>query len=585
MRSFQKRGVLLTACAVTLLLAGAAWLYASGLRVVHPVTTVAPGRHALGHAKRLVVFVPGTGGRVASYRLTMNQLLAEPKLVGSDLLLFDHKIVRLTPGHADDFATRLRAEIDAQWIRAGGYDDIILAGGSLGSLLVRQAYLASAGADPRQPRTVPWSDRVSRIVLMPGIGRGINIENEGRWKWVLRICRYIPLLRSSLIYEQLRGADFVTAVRIGWIRHFAAMYTNYDRDSSSLRPPTVVQLLGTEDDYVSRDDNIDFDQFRNAFHIDVPGARHETVFRLEPGPDSLLRYALFREAFTSTAPAHALAHRESRDSVKRVIFLLHGIRSSREDWVRTLAPVLRTRIPDAEVVESSYGQISMLGFALPNVRRRERRWFQDQYTEYLARHPFAKLDVIAHSNGTYLLGQSLERIPVMRFDRLALLASVLPADYEWRQRHALGQVQTVRSDRAADDWIVALLANGLRGIGMLDVGTSGWLGFNDAGDFLLEPPSLPGGHVASLAPANLAGVVDFIATGRISAAELRPSARPTMGLRWASGVAPWFTFSILVVSVMLLIKWVRNATGVSRRSRASAIVVVMFVLAILLDVL
>jgi len=141
-RSFQKRGVLLTACAVTLLLAGAAWLYASGLRVVHPVTTVAPGRHALGHAKRLVV--------------------------------------RLTPGHADDFATRLRAEIDAQWIRAGGYDDIILAGGSLGSLLVRQAYLASAGADPRQPRTVPWSDRVSRIVLMPGIGRGINIENEGR---------------------------------------------------------------------------------------------------------------------------------------------------------------------------------------------------------------------------------------------------------------------------------------------------------------------------------------------------------------------------------------------------------------------
>jgi hypothetical protein len=36
---------------------------------------------------------------------------------------------------------------------------------------------------------------------------------------------------------------------------------------------------------------------------------------------------------------------------------------------------------------------------------------------------------------------------------------------------------------------------------------------------------------------------------------------------------------------MLLIKWVLNATGVSRRSRALAIVVVTFVLAILLDVL
>lgn len=585
MRPFQKRRNLVIASAGTLLLAGAAWLYASGLRVAHPITTVVLGQHALGQAKRLVVFVPGTSGRVSRYRLTMTQLLSEPELIGSDLLLFDHHIVRLTPGHADDFATRLRAEIDAQWIRAGGYNDIILAGGSLGSLLVRQAYLASAGANPRQPRTVPWSDRVSRIVLMPGIGRGINIENEGRWKWVLRVCRYIPLLRSSLVYEQLRGADFVTSVRIGWIRHFAQMHTNYHRDHSALRPPTVVQLLGTEDDYVSRDDNIDFDQFPNAFHIDVPGARHETVFRLEPGPDSALRYALFREAFISPVPAHASAHREPQDSVKRVVFLLHGIRSSREDWVRTLAPVLRARIPDAEVVESSYGQISMLGFALPSVRRRERRWFQDQYTEYLARYPFAMFEVIAHSNGTYILGQTLELVPAMRFDHVALLASVLPADYGWRERHALGQVQTVRSDRAADDRIVALLANGLHGIGMFDVGISGWLGFNDAGDFLLEPPSLPGGHVASLAPTNLSGVVDFVATGRISLGESRPNARPTTALRWASGVAPWFAFSIFVFAVVVLIKWVRNATGVSRRSRVSAIVVVTFVLAILLDVL
>ena len=115
------------------------------------------------------------------------------------------------------------------------------------------------------------------------------------------------------------------------------------------------------------------------------------------------------------------------------------MRSSRDDWVHEIAPLLRQRLPDAEIVESSYGWISMLGFALPSVRRREIRWLQDQYTEYLARYPNATFDVAAHSNGAYLVGQALERVPSLRFSRIALLGSVLPSDYSWEQRRAWQQ--------------------------------------------------------------------------------------------------------------------------------------------------
>jgi pimeloyl-ACP methyl ester carboxylesterase len=184
------------------------FLYMEGLHAAHPFTTLIKAPPTSGTARRLLVFVKGGSADLRTYQPLLRRLLAEPELANSDVLLFDHQLGRLTIGHDYDFATRLRAEIDAQWIRHGGYDDVILAGHSTGSLLLRAAYLQSAGRDPRQPRTVPWSNRVSRIVLLAGIGRGVDAEEHGRWSMVLRVGRFIPLIRSSVMYDVLRGADF-----------------------------------------------------------------------------------------------------------------------------------------------------------------------------------------------------------------------------------------------------------------------------------------------------------------------------------------------------------------------------------------
>jgi len=570
--------------ATILFLSVASWIYVNRPRPAKPVTILVKGTRAPNQPKRLIVYAHSMGYGFRRTRRVFDHLLREPELAGSDLLLFEPRAFRLTPGPSAGFATRLRAEIDAQWVREGGYDDVILAGSSLGSLLIRQAYLTSAGRDPKKPRTIPWSDRVSRIVLMGGIGRGINIENEGNWKWIVRIGRYIPMVRESVAYDQLRGAEFVTSIRIAWIRHFEELNRTAASDTSARKVPIVVQLLGTEDSFVRHEDNIDFDQFPNAFHIDVPGAQHE-VFWFGSATDSALRYSLYREAFFGRSLPHASPRPVLRDSIDRVIFLLHGIRSSRDSWVKELAATLRARLPRAEVVESSYGQISVLGFALPTVRRRERRWLQDQYSEYLARHPSATFDVVAHSNGTYLLGESLARLPVMTFNHVAVLGSVLPKDYSWRERHNLRQVGTVRSDRAAGDVVVAVVSNALHGLGMMDVGTSGWSGFDEAGDFIVEPPLLPGGHDATLTRQNLAGVAEFIANGRGAPLDPPLTARPSQVLRLMSAAAPWVMFLVCLLVPIAAFYWVLRAAPSRRIPRVAAIFAGVVMLAIILDVL
>jgi alpha-beta hydrolase superfamily lysophospholipase len=209
-------------------------------------------------------------------------------------------------------------------------------------------------------------------------------------------------------------------------------------------------------------------------------------------------------------------------------------------------------------------------------------WLQDQYAEAVGRHPLAKIDVIAHSNGTYLLGESLAHVPAMRFDRVALLGSVLPTNYPWSERRALGQVGVVRNDRAADDRIVALVTNSLHGLGMTDVGTSGWQGFDDAGSFLFEPPPVLGGHGATVSENHLRDVVEFIATGA-SQRTARATSLPSV-LRLGSGIAPWILFLMALSLAVAATRWLWRASASSRVLRVALMTSAMIVAVIALDV-
>ena len=479
---------------------------------------------------RLLVVVPGLHGKLARWDRLIARLKQEPTLTEDECvwLVHDPKSRPLGLMRVAEMTRNLVACIDQEWVRNGGFQEIILVGHSLGGLMVRGAYVTGRGGNPNQPQKHDWAAAVTRIILFASPNRGIErLDNAflRGFDWLLR--HLVPL---DFTYQDLmRGSNFVTNLRINWIRIFAPVtkqlaqldgqaqqifQTHPDPDEPRL--PVVVQLLGSHDRSVHRDDSIDVLSSSTAVAGEIPDANHENLPDLDSAPDPEGRYLMLKTAILTP---DALPVREDGAAMPKVIrarhvvFILHGIRASSIDkWLRHVAKQVRAAYPpDTDVRRPSYGYFTALSFAFPALRRRNIHHFQDAYTEALARHPDARFDFIGHSNGTYMLGQSLRDVSSMKFRNVLLAGSVLPPDYPWDGK--LGhQVERVRSERGRMDWPVGWLCSALNeGLGMKDIGTGGYTGFIRGQ--VEEEQFHPGGHGSMFREDTIPGMVAWLNGG------------------------------------------------------------------------
>jgi pimeloyl-ACP methyl ester carboxylesterase len=445
--------------------------------------------------KRLLVCVPGLTGSTTNWNPLLDRLRAEEAFKDVEILRFDHGCRLLSTKFAsrlsDELTAMVNGECERQKRTGVPYDDICFIAHSLGALLTRRAYLLALLGDDRSGQApLPWANRVSRIVLFAGINRGLFPSDKDAQKaphqflrWLLR--RAVELygeLPSHLLAEDLlAGSDFVTNIRLSWIR------TLRNLDS----PPVIVQVLGTRDSIVTQNDGVDLDL--TGDRITLAGANHSTVLDVEEHDKfHAQRYALILQAMFDTFAPRAKKEKTS----EAIVFVVHGIRAGNTSWVRRAAELVKKSLPGATVVPATYGYFSALHFFLPFVRKKRTLWFKETYCYYLSREPSATFHVIGHSYGTYLLGYSLKRLPDMRFCRIVLAGSVLPKEFDWTSR--LGkQVQEVWNHRSQRDVPVAILCSVLRGLGMKDIGTGGYYGF-EAIPEIHEFCYYPGGHGAPL---------------------------------------------------------------------------------------
>lgn len=434
----------------------------------------------------------------------------------------------------------------------GPFDQIILIGHSIGSLLARKLYVVACGETrgaafesefrqeikKDQPVAArPWADKVSRIILLAGVNRGWWISPHMRPTTALKygvgslVGHAIRLTGKNLLIFAFRtGAEFIVQMRIQWL------YMRLDQTSADphRNRPLTIQLLGSRDDVVAPSDNIDLVSGSDFVYLDIPYSGHSDVVDMADPSYGKGRKEVFARALIADEAELMRASIVPADdrfsapnfSVKRVVFVIHGIRDVGY-WTQKIARQIKSRaakngqLHEWATETSSYGYFPMLPFLLPWYRRRKVEWLMDQYTENLARYPCASFSFVGHSNGTYLLAKALELYPCCRFDRVVFAGSVVRRSYHWEKLLASNppRVGAVLNFVASRDWVVAFFPKLFQDLHLQDLGSAGHDGFIEIQGHkkssLHQLEYVSGAHSAAIQETVWQTIADFVFDGNI----------------------------------------------------------------------
>ncbi len=149
-----------------------------------------------------------------------------------------------------------------------------------------------------------------------------------------------------------------------------------------------------------------------------------------------------------------------------VLFALHGIMTYAA-WKDSLFQFFQLVSWQVRAEQQNYGYFSLLKFLSPSARNAKVEWFRKMYGDEIQSRSVL-LDqgqypsIVAHSFGTYILGNALLKYETLRFNKVILIGSILPAGFPWDELIKRGQVQAVRNEYGVKDtwtklvrWFVA----------------------------------------------------------------------------------------------------------------------------------
>lgn len=499
-----------------------------------------------------------TPRHLAAVRAAVADEWPEARLVCPEL-----PISLLSLANPNEIVAGLLNTIDAETAAAeraqAPITNIVLVGHSFGALLARKLYVVACGETPEAPfepelttrpsRTPssqlaarPWAVHVSRLVLLAGMNRGwrishhLGIVKAPVWTLGAAFGHLVRLFsgRALAISTIRRGAEFITQLRIQWIRMRQAHQRN---GNDSPGGATTVQLLGSRDDMVAPEDNIDLVSGGDFIYLDVPYSGHADVIELDDPAHGPARKAVFVLAlggsFEALRKASVVPSDEAfsapEERTRKVVFVIHGIRDVGY-WTHRIARRIRQRASKTSEVwsteTSSYGYFPMLPFLFPWYRRQKVEWLMDQYAEALARYPNAAFSYVGHSNGTYLLAKALELYPCCRFEHVVFAGSVVRTTYDWGT--LLGadppRVRAVLNFVASGDWVVAFFPRFFEFLKLQDLGSAGHDGFavSRPQPRLYQVKYVSGGHAAAIQESMWDLIAGFVVDGHAEITDTQP---------------------------------------------------------------
>ncbi|GAA1761201.1 alpha/beta hydrolase [Agromyces humatus] len=504
---------------------------------------------ATGVKTKLIVFVPGIGRDRSDAFL---ELVRERAGSGTTVVARPQRVkpwsVRRTP---DLEAANLDAYLERN---THDVDEIVLIGHSLGGLIVRSAWLKGTGSERREPSA--WPVKLSRIVLL-GVPNGGFKFRRGVTFLKLLYALASPFFDFAIEHAK-SGGYWVTNLRILWLVAFRIL-------PDPMRP-YVAEVIGVDDVLVTGDDLTDSDQLSDAVTFRIDATDHRGLVDLRTDDEVKLRWpTLERAIFGAPEPTRRLAPL----SHKRVYFIYHGIRASaHDDWVAAMRAELATG--RAKVVAPDTGYFSAFEFALPFVRNRKAHQFLEKYGDVAVTHDPDNFAFLGHSNGTYMLGRSMLRVPAVRFRNILLAGTVLNPNFDWellRRRRQIGSYGpnknglrewkdgAVHNERVRIDVPVGVLSAFLGGLKPFNatVGTGGTAGFVNADGVVSQDDGFyRGGHAGALSTSEMARREEIAAFLRIGKPADHPTEKPSDFFGWVGRVVPMLSWIIIGLLVALL---------------------------------
>ena len=421
---------------------------------------------------------------------------------GATILVFPYDASLFSNERLDNVAEKLNLFLEKQH-QISMYDQISIVGHSIGGLIARKAYLLSL------KNKTKWRKSLSKIILIGTPNRGSTLSQHNMfarsWMQLMEMVNQMRLIRDAF-----RGSQFITNLRIDWVRTFREWE---DEQTDIDKFPHIIQVLCGKDFKVKPEDSLDVTQFGNVEHMVIKNVTHENAIKIKSRSEE--KYTVIKDALLDK-PSKPLSSRyldKTDQTIDNVTFFMHGIRT-KGHWTKKAAQILKGNKHNIDVLWPNYGYFPIARFLWGPSRQALVHWFRDEYSNAFVKHPLAEFNFVGHSNGTFILANTLTTFRSIKFNKVYFAGSVVPEDYPWSKIFDNLQVKTVRNDCAAIDLPVGFLCNGLNKFGIKKLGVGGYNGFLDKPRNLIQNRFLKvdsiDGHSVALNDANFESIRDFM---------------------------------------------------------------------------
>jgi len=167
---------------------------------------------------------------------------------------------------------------------------------------------------------------------------------------------------------------------------------------------------------------------------------------------------------------------------KQIVISIHGIRTYAK-WQKTLNNYLPSK--HFTHYPFDYGYVDATYLFIPFLQKKVLIKFREFYLELKEKYKldeYNRPSIIAHSFGTYIIGNILLKYNDMYFDKVILCGSILNHNFEWEHIIANNQIYRVLNEIGYEDYWIRM------GTKFSIVGNSGLIGFNINSNFILEKP-------------------------------------------------------------------------------------------------